>query len=72
MWTQRFAASRNQGPGIHDQSWIGSFSGTVDPTYRTGMDLTDQQWTIVLRQESFNVRFGSAGELVSRLGVVGS
>jgi hypothetical protein len=23
------------------------------------MDLAGQQWTIVLRQESFNVRFGS-------------
>ena len=31
--------------------------GTVDPTYRSGIDLTGQQWTIV--QKSFNVRFGS-------------
>lgn len=30
------------------------------------MDLTDQQWTIVLRQESFNVRFGSKCEVADQ------
>jgi hypothetical protein len=32
------------------------------------MDLTRQQWTIVLRQESFNVRFGANSRAASKAG----
>jgi hypothetical protein len=34
------------------------------------MDLPRQQWTIILRQESFNVRFGVSSEVTGRRGHV--